>query len=358
MENFIDTCLSLENLIDLHASKIRRRPVRGPAEDRDDETHPPSEVGRLPVPRRYLETFINPAEFIEEQKNKLREERKKSRRFPPQPERDVLLFLMEHAPLSRFQRDILGIIREEAYYFAPQGQTKIMNEGWATYWHSTIMTTKAMDDSEVIDFAQSHAGTLGGGSRRLNPYKLGLELYYYIEEKWNTGRFGKEFAECEDMERKSRWNKHLGLGREKIFEVRKHYNDVTFIDEFMDEEFCYEKKLFGFDYNKRSDRWEISTRKFEEIKKKLLFSLTNFGQPIIEVVDSNHANRGELLLAHKHEGLDLDMKWAKPTMEALFRIWSRPVLVRTDFDGKPVVLKYDGKDHSQEEVQDDGLTDP
>ena len=48
----------------------------------------------------------------------------------------MLLFLIEHAPLKPWQRDVLSIIRDEAYYFAPQGQTKIMNEGWASYWHS------------------------------------------------------------------------------------------------------------------------------------------------------------------------------------------------------------------------------
>ena len=52
----------------------------------------------------------------------------------------MLLFLIEHAPLKPWQRDVLSIIRDEAYYFAPQGQTKIMNEGWASFWHSTIMT--------------------------------------------------------------------------------------------------------------------------------------------------------------------------------------------------------------------------
>ena len=74
--------------------------------------------------------------------------------------RDVLLFLLEHAPLKDWQRDILAIVRDEAYYFAPQGQTKIMNEGWASYWPSKIMTEKALRDSEVIDFCDHHAGVM------------------------------------------------------------------------------------------------------------------------------------------------------------------------------------------------------
>jgi stage V sporulation protein R len=358
VESFIDTCLSIENLIDLHAPMIRRKPVETRKTGQDpDETQPAPEVAKLRVGRKYLESYINPTGFLAKQQQKLSDDRAKVVRNPIRPERDVLLFLMEQAPLKRHQRDLMGIVREEAYYFAPQGQTKIMNEGWATYWHSTIMTRRALTDAEVIDFADSHSATLGGGSRRLNPYKLGLELFRYIEEKWNSGRFGKEYAECTDLERKRRWNKHLNQGREKIFQVRRLHNDVTFIDEFLDEEFCFDKKLFGFDYNQRSTNWEITSRQFQVIKQKLLFSLTNFGQPVIEVIDSNHANRKELLLAHRHEGIDLDKAWALPTLEALYRIWSRPVLLRTVSDEKAIVLRYDGQEHTEETVSNDGATD-
>jgi len=362
VEGFIDTCLSLENLIDLHAPMIRRRPAQRPparGENAGSNQRRGREVPRLPVQRRYLDPYINPAEFIEKQKQKLAEQRRQARRFPAQPERDVLLCLMEHAPLNRWQRDVLGIIREEAYYFAPQGQTKIMNEGWASYWHSTICTQRALDDSEIIDFADHHSGTMGTQPGRVNPYKLGIELYRYIEDKYNRGRFGKDYEECQDLDKKRRWDKKLGLGREKIFEVRRLHNDVTFVDEFLDEEFALQQKLFGYRFNKSTGNWEIDTRAFKEIKKRLLFSLTNFGQPLIEVVDMNHANRGELLLVHRHEGVDLKLDWARSTMEALYRLWSRPVMVRTIVGEKHTLLRYDGQDHTAETVSAaDGLGDP
>ncbi|MBN2496548.1 MAG: SpoVR family protein [Deltaproteobacteria bacterium] len=348
VEGFIDTCLSIENLIDIHSALIRRRPVK--REDREEDKPQEREVARLPVQRRYLDPYVNPASFIEQQKQKLVEERKKAKRFPPQPERDTMLFLMEHAPLNRWQRDIMGIIREESYYFAPQAQTKIMNEGWAVYWHSTIMTQRALNDAEVIDFADHHSGVLGTRPGALNPYKIGVELFRYIEDKWNTGRFGKAYEECDDLERRHSWNKHLHEGRKKIFEVRRLHNDVTFIDEFLDPEFCYTQKLFGYGYNQRTNNWEITEREYNAVKQKLLFGLTNFGQPIIEVVDSNHANRGELLLVHRHEGVDLKLDWAQATMEALHRIWARPVLVKTVFGDKATVLRYDGQDHTAETV--------
>src|SRR3989339_2229 len=94
--------------------------------------------------------------------------------FGPTPRNmmDQMAFLLEHAPLSRWEYDVLHIVRNEAYYFAPQAQTKIMNEGWASYWHSKIMTEKALLDSELIDFADHHSGTVAMTSGRLNPYKI------------------------------------------------------------------------------------------------------------------------------------------------------------------------------------------
>ncbi len=356
VESFIDTCLCIENLIDIHAPVIRRRRQQRQTDDENDE--PAGEIPKLPVQRKYLDPYINPAEFIESQKKRLEQERKKAKRFPPEPERDVLLCLMEHAPLSRWQRDVLGIIREEAYYFAPQAQTKIMNEGWATYWHSTICTQRALTDAEIIDFADRHSGTVGTQPGRLNPYKLGLELFRYIEDKWNRGRFGPEYEECEDYEKRRYWDKKLGLGRKKIFEVRRLHTDVSFIDEFLDEEFAEQQKLFGYRFDKNSGNWIIDTREFREVKQRLLFQLTNFGQPIIDVVDMNHANRGELLLVHRHEGVDLQLDWAQATMEALHRIWTRPILVRTVAGEKHTILRYDGKEHTSETVgASDGLGD-
>jgi Uncharacterized conserved protein len=187
----------------------------------------------------------------------------------------------------------------------------------------------------------------------LNPYKIGLELFRYIEDKWNRGRFGKDYEECADLERKRRWDKHLGLGRQKIFEVRRLHNDVTFIDEFLDEEFAKSQKLFTYAYNQRTNNWEITSREFAKIKRQLLFSLTNFGQPVIEAVDINDKNRGELLLLHKHEGVDLKLDWAQATLEALVRLWTRPVQVRTIVDGKPTLLRFDGKEHSSETISTD-----
>ena len=339
VETFIDACLSLENLIDYHAllGDKRLRP-----EPRLEEP------GVMKIKSKpYMEKFVNPPEFLEEQRKQLEAESLSRKLIPERPEKDILGFLLEFGTLENWERDTLSIVREEAYYFAPQGQTKILNEGFATFWHSKMMTQKILAPSEFIDYADHHSGTVAMQVGQLNPYKIGLELLRDIEDRWNRGRFGKEYNECTDMRLKKEWDRKLGLGREKIFEVRRLYNDVMFIDEFLTPEFCAEHKMFVYAFNVSADRYEIATREFEKIKRQLLFQLTNFGFPIIHVVDANYKNHSELLLKHIHEGVDLKMDWAKETLKALFRAWKHPVHIDTVVDGVPKILSFDGTDHHE-----------
>ncbi len=349
VEDFIDVCLSLDNLIDYHAPYIKRPGAKTEVPIAGGEDEPPTVEG-LKVNRSYMQNYINPPEFLEQQRQKLIEEQDKVRHFPENPQKDILLFLMNYAPLERWQHTILEIIRDEAYYYAPQGMTKIMNEGWASYWHSRIMTERAMTDSEVISFADHHAGVVSTSPGRLNPYKLGLELLRDIEERWDKGKFGKEYEECDDIQAKRNWDRQLGLGRQKLFEVRQLYNDITFIDEFLTPEFIEQQMLFSFEYNSYNNLYEIASREFETIKEKLLFQLTNFGQPYISVENGNHNNRGELYLKHRHEGIDLKLDYANDTMHNLHIIWTRPIHLETVIDEAPHLLTYDGNEFRKQKV--------
>ena len=345
VEDFIDACLSIDNLIDIH-SQFRggRRP---PIEDEDEDDGRFAKIPKLRS-KEYMDEYVNPKEFMASQRAKVDEERERRRRIPERPEQDVLQFLIEHAPLQKWQADILSIMREESYYFAPQRQTKIMNEGWATFWHSRIMTQKALHSSEIIDYAEAYSGIVATSPGQFNPYKLGIELFRDIEERWDKGRFGKEWDDCTDIAIRESWDRGTGLGREKVFQVRKLYNDVTFIDEFLTEDFCRRHKLFTFGHNKKSGDWEIESREFKEIKQKLLFQLTNFGQPFIFVTDGNFENRAELLLHHKHDGVDLKDDYAAAVLQNLQLIWSRPVNLETMREGKGVLCRFDGSDYSEQ----------
>jgi stage V sporulation protein R len=299
-----------------------------------------------------MESFINPPEYLEAQRKKREEkEKRQKRRFPEQPQRDVLQFLLQHAPLEHWQRDILEIVRDEAYYFAPQAMTKIMNEGWAVFFHSKILTEKALTAAEVIDYADANAGVLATAPGRLNPYKLGVELFRNIEDRWNKGQFGKEWDECDSMEQKRNWDRRTGLGYKRIFEVRKLYNDITFIDEFFTLEFCIEQKFYSFGFSERSGNWEIMSREFKKVKDQLLKMLTNRGQPVILVEDGNFENKSELLLRHVHEGVDLDPGQARDTLRNASKLWTRPVSLLTKVEGKGKLLRCEDGNISERSAE-------
>jgi len=350
VEDFIDTCLSIENLIDPMSPYIVRHREKTVAEE-EEEQDQRDKVGRLRA-KGYMESFINPPEYLARQRKKREEEEKKQkRRFPERPQRDVLAFLIEHAPLEHWQSDCLEIVREEAYYFAPQAMTKIMNEGWASYWHSKILTEKALTAAEVIDYADANSGVLATSPGRLNPYKLGVELLRNIEERWNRGQFGKEWDECDSMDLKRNWDRRTGLGRKRLFEVRKLYNDITFIDEFFTLEFCVEQKFYSFGFSERSGSWEIMSREFRKVKEQLLRMLTNRGQPVIVVEDGNFENRSELLLRHVHEGTDLDGGQARDTLRNVSKLWTRPVSLLTKVENKGKLLRCEDGNLSERSAE-------
>jgi stage V sporulation protein R len=183
---------------------------------------------------------------------------------------------------------------------------------------------------------------------KLNPYKLGIELFKNIEDRWNKGKFGKDYDECTDYREKQNWNKNTGNGRQKIFEVRRNYNDVTFIDAFLTEEFCVENKMFVYVFNRRTGQYEVNTRGFADIKKKLLFQLTNWGQPIIKVLDANYENKGELLLEHLYEGVDLQPNYMNETMKNMHVIWGRPIALKTVMEGQGKIFRWDGTEMKEQ----------
>jgi stage V sporulation protein R len=127
--------------------------------------------------------------------------------------------------------------------------------------------------------------------------------------------------------------------------VRKIYNDITFIDTFLTPEFCVEHNLFSFAYQEQAGVYYIDSRDFEQIKQRLLISLTNFGKPWIYVVDGNHRNRGELMLMHKYNGVELRLDHAADTLANIQSFWGRPVHLQTVVDDTPTVLSFDGQEH-------------
>lgn len=352
VENFIDCCLTVEDLIDMHAPFIKRRNehiTRPHHEVEEPAEEAPLAPGELAA-SSYMRDYLNPPEVLAEQRRRAQEEEQRQQNFPPQPEKDVLLFLLNHAPFSAWQNDVLSMIREEAYYFAPQGQTKIMNEGCACWAHTRLMTQKILQPEDVIDYAEHHSGTVANHPGRINPYRLGLALLNDIERRWNKGQFGKEWEECDDLQKKRNWDTGAMLGKEKVFEIWQHFNDVSFIDEFLTPEFVAEHMFFGYEWDDNIEAYAVATRDFQKIKQKMLFGLTNHGRPFIYVKDGNYRNRGELLLEHRWEGLDLKDDEAHQVLENLYTLWSRPVHIETRTEEGGLLLSFDGTEHVSEVI--------
>jgi len=345
VEGFIDKVLSIDNLIDVHGIYSGKKVKTNNFEqvDPDLKGMEKEEVTLLPTKKAYMEKYLNPDSFVAKQKKKAKEEREKKKKFPTKSERNIMVFLMNNAPLTKWQRDVMDMLHTEAVYFVPQAMTKIMNEGWASYWHAKLMEERVMCSHELIDFADRHSGVVQMQKNQLNPYRLGIELFRDIEDRWNKGQFGADWNNCDNRNDIDNWNKNLGLGQEKIFQIRKIYSDITFIDEFFTLEFCKRSNFFAFGYDQKKKDFVIETREFKQIKSKMLQSLTNLGQPILSVDNANFENRGELLIQHEHDGVDLDMKYGRETLKNIFGIWNRPVHMATIYEDRKVMLSFNGE---------------
>ena len=504
VERLIDAVSALEDTIDQHSPVDA---ARGPAKtERDDDLDKPAAELEARIEELDLSDAVRrdvfDDEWLEAQEDGVE---------PEEPRPDVLAFLRDHG--KRYDPDtgkavdrepwettVIDAIREEAYYFAGQKVTKVMNEGWATYWESVMMGGEGFaGPDEFLTYADHMSRVLG--SPGLNPYKLGFELWTHVElqaarrdvidkllrvEGVTPKNFHSEIdldevltalepdpaiagagpatldelaelaaagdprvdAETVDRALSARdgdpetardgdhetapdierypWKlltyeglaeRHYALSRpehrsalrnvsrstvaeqarymfdvdryanveaaleavdrtagwERMYEVRESHNDVTFIDEFLTDEFVRNRNYFTYEYSHAGEEFRVGSVDADDVKRKLLLQFTNFGKPTITVLDGNFKNRGELLLGHQYNGVALDEAQAKATLKRVFELWGRPVnlaTIRTEYteqeikraqrrDREPdgtevgVRLQYDGGDVTEHDLDPD-----
>jgi stage V sporulation protein R len=299
VEIFLDQVLALDNLVDPFL------PLRELLRNRRGEAVRSGPIERA---RRSLDLVMSGGE-----RSAAPAERAGAR--PGLPTYDVLGFVLERCELEEWQREIVRLVRAEAYYFLPQRMTKVMNEGWASLWHSRILTGGVLAPSEVVDFADCHSGATAAAPGQLNPYKLGIELWRQAEAR--------------------------GLD---LFRLRRMHNDASFLDELADEEFAEKSGLFVYGRNSRTGRTEVLERDWKAVKEKLLQEFSWAGLPRIELADDDHEGRGELVLQHHHDGRDLELAAAGETLKTLAQLWKRPVHLFTLEEGAGRHLTSDGKE--------------
>jgi stage V sporulation protein R len=199
------------------------------------------------------------------------------------------------------------------------------------------------EDCGIWEYAKHKMAVLGG-QYSVNPYKLGYEILLDIEDRWNKGKFGQEWDECKDMKEREAWDKKVGKGMEKVFEVRRYYNDFTLIQEFFTPELC--QKLSFYEYRRfPNGEWKITGRDFKAIKDKLLKKYMNGGLPDIRLTDPNHLGKGWFFMQHSWDGRPLYDKYARETIISVHKLWQNTVILATqNTDGEQYVYICDGMD--------------
>ena len=167
-------------------------------------------------------------------------------------------------------------------------------------------------------------------------------MFLDIEERWNKGRFGKEWEDCTDLKKRENWDTGAMLGKEKIFEVRKYYDDVTFINEFFTQEFCDKYEFFEWQHYPNGET-RIENRDADKIRRKLVQRHLNGGLPEIRLMDPNHRGRGEMFLQHGWDGRGLYDPYVREVLSSLHYLWGKNISLATqNYNGDEVVYSCSG----------------
>ncbi|MNO31228.1 SpoVR family protein [compost metagenome] len=238
-----------------------------------------------------------------------------NRAFPPEPEKDIVWFIQQYSTvLEDWQRDIMTMLHDEMLYFWPQMETKIMNEGWASYWHQRIVRELDLTVEETVEYAKLNSSVVQPSRQSLNPYYLGLKIFEDIERRWD---------------------------REKIFEVRELESDTSFIRSYLSKELVNDLDLYVFE--KKGPEWKITDKAWENVRDQLVLARVNGGSPYLVIEDADFEKNGELFITHRYESIELDLKYLERTLPHIYSLWGRTVHLQTVVEDKKARFSYDGK---------------
>lgn len=321
VEHLMDIGFSLDNHIDWHKG-VYRKPYPG---------------------RKVVEYKVNKAEFDDllniNGNSKSLKQMVVGDKLPPHPEKDLLWFLINYAPLEEWEKDILNIIREESYYFYSIVSTKIMNEGFASFWHAELMHNYGnTKESEFIEFCKCHSAVVQPGSPfQINPYYLGFKVFTDIRERWDELH----------KQGKSDIN-----GIQKVLQVAADEDDASFLRNYLTRDLADAMGLFNFGYRKKRDLdmkddalteeygiIELKDRELNKIIDNIVKPTLNYGAPLISVQE---VDGDTLVLSHDDVFGPLDKKYTQKTMEYMFELWGGPIELMTyNFNKEPVKYIFD-----------------
>jgi stage V sporulation protein R len=246
------------------------------------------------------------------------------RRTPHVPDEDLLLFIRDHNRyLTEWERDLLTIVHEEAQYFIPQIETKIMNEGWASYWHKRILDSLDLGPELQIEFIIRHNQVVRPHEGSINPYHVGLRVWEHIHRTAGEGKAGDE----------------------AIFAVRETDRDPAFLRRHLNEELLRDLDLF--EYQRKGNDYVITQVGDEEgwrqVRDTLIASVGTNSIPVIRVIDGDIGGKRTLALEHVHDGRDLHPEYAERTLAFVHQLWQREVQLETVIGGKQQLLVHNDR---------------
>ncbi|KMP46402.1 stage V sporulation protein R [Bacillus cereus] len=318
VETFLDAVLAIQEHID---PSLMRPKLAWSIDDLEEEE----------VEKKKASQYDDLWNLDNRNKKQERSNVRKKKKIPPQPEKDLLLFIEEYSrELEDWQRDILTMMREEMLYFWPQLETKIMNEGWASFWHQRILREMDLTSDEAIEFAKLNAGVVQPSKTSINPYYLGIKMFEDIEERYNNP--------TEEMKRRG---VKPGSGRDKIFEVREIEWDVSFLRNYLNKNLVMREDMYLF--QRQGKEYKVIDKEWEHVRDQLVNMRTNGGFPYLVVEDGDYLKNGELYIKHSYEGIELDLKYLEKVLPYLHQLWGRTVHMESIVESKGVVFSYDGK---------------
>jgi stage V sporulation protein R len=248
---------------------------------------------------------------------------------------DLLQFLIEHSPFlnqneNQWMKSILQVVRKTSLFFQPQIRTKIMNEGWASYWHEVLFLMDDRIKGHEVEFARVNAGVTALPRVGLNPYALGMRLFYQLEEIANKGKYSMRFRQILDSGIRDKFDLQTGKGKEFIFSIRKNLADFLFVNTFIDQDFVDKNRLFvaGKRLNQTKTAWQyyVKSKKAEDYRKMITDAL--YHPPHIEI-DLTKSRDGSLYLVHHFEEKPLVKDYIRNTMLGIEYLWGAPVHLET-----------------------------
>jgi len=249
--------------------------------------------------------------------------------------KDLIQYLQESSPVFKkegngWMKSVLQIIRNSSLFFQPQIRTKILNEGWASFWHEKLFLKDDRIEGNEVGFARVNAKVTALPRVGLNPYALGMRLFDHVEEMADKGRLSHEFQKLENQDLRKKFDMKTGEGKDFVFQVREDFSDFMFINRFIDQDFVDKHRLFvtGRRLNQQKGTWEyyVKSRKAEEYRQMLLDFL--YHPPHIEIDETG--TKGDCLyLNHCFEGKPLVKEYISNTMMGIEYLWGGPVKLET-----------------------------